>query len=263
MAYVLEHDRAGSGETVVLLHAGIADRRMWDAQWEVLGGAYDVVRLDLRGFGQSGQPPEGPWSNHADVAATLDALGITGAHLVGCSLGAGVAVEIALARPDLVASLVLVAPGGELITTMTPQLRAFIDAERAATAADDLDAATDANVRWWVDGPHRDEHAVASEVREAVREMQRHAFEVTADWDDLEKALDPPASERLAEVGVPTLVLVGGLDLDTVRLAADGVVAGVPGAQRVDWPDVAHLPSMERPEDFVALIVDRLRSVTA
>ena len=126
--------------------------------------------------------------------------------------------------------------------------RAFIDAENAALAGSDLDAAVEANVAWWVDGPRRETDVVDPTVREQVRQMQRRAFELTDDWDDLEDAeLYPPALDRLAEIRVPTLVLVGGLDLDAIHDAARMVTEGIAGARRVDWPDVAHLPSMERP----------------
>jgi pimeloyl-ACP methyl ester carboxylesterase len=85
--------------------------------------------------------------------------------------------------------------------------------------------------------------------------MQRRAFEITADWRDVEEAeLDPPALDRLAEITVPTLVLQGEHDLDAIAAAADAVTAGVPGAERVDWPGVAHLPSLERPAEVAALI---------
>lgn len=93
--------------------------------------------------------------------------------------------------------------------------------------------------------------------------MQRRAFELTADWEDLEHELDPPAGERLAEISVPTLVLTGGLDLDAIHGAADRVLAGVSGARRIDWPDVAHLPSMERPPEFTQLVTDWLADQTA
>jgi pimeloyl-ACP methyl ester carboxylesterase len=246
---------------VVLLHAGIADRRMWEPQWPRLTAERDVVRLDLRGFGDSSGRPDGVLSPVDDVVDTLDALDIARCHLVGASFGAGVAVEVALTRPDLVASLLLSAPGGALIAERTPDLRAFVDAERAALMAGDLDAAVEANLAWWVDGPHRDAGVVAPEVRELVRRMQRRAFELTEDWDDVEEhELDPPALARLAEVAVPTLVLTGALDLDAIADAAHRVTEGIAGARRVDWPDVAHLPSMERPDDFLALLRSWLTS---
>lgn len=75
--------------------------------------------------------------------------------MIGASFGAGVAVEVALTCPAAVRSLLLVAPGGSLITEVTPALRAFFDAEGAALNAADVDAAVEANLACWVDGPSR------------------------------------------------------------------------------------------------------------
>lgn len=259
----IAYDRAGprTGLPVVLLHAGVADRRMWDPQWSATTATRDAIRLDLRGFGESAEPPHGTLSPVDDVIDTLAALRIGRCHLVGASFGAGVAVEVALTRPELVESLLLVAPGGSLIAEATPDLQAFIDAERSALSRDDLDGAVEANVAWWVDGPKRDVGVVPSAVRDAVGRMQRRAFEVTAGWGAVdERELDPPALERLDEVLSPTLVLVGGLDLDAIEVAARRLSEGIPNVRRVDWPDTAHLPSMERPDDFLVLLDDWLRS---
>jgi 3-oxoadipate enol-lactonase len=254
----IAYDRAGpDGATAVLIHAGVADRRMWDPLWPELSAARDALRLDLRGYGDSAERPTSRLNPVDDVLDTLDELGIERCQLVGASYGAGVAVEVALTRPGLVGSMLLSAPGGSLLAELTPDLQAFIDAERSALADDDLDAAVEANLTWWVDGPHRGPGEVDPAVRDQVRRMQRRAFEITAGWDDLDEAeLDPPALERLAEIRVPTLVLLGALDLDTIHDAARRVTEGVAGARRVDWPDVAHLPSMERPDDFLRLLLE-------
>jgi 3-oxoadipate enol-lactonase len=257
----IAYDRAGPrGDLpVVLIHAGVADRRMWDPLWPALTAERDVVRLDLRGFGESVTRPRGVLCPVDDVLDTLTEVGVDCCHLVGASFGAGVAVEVALTRPEVVASLLLSAPGGSLIAEVTPDLRAFVEAERSALARGDLDGAVDANLTWWVDGPGRDAGDVDSVVRDLVRQMQREAFEVTAGWDDIQESeLDPPPLERLADIRAPTLALLGGLDLDAIHGAARRVAEGIPDVHRVDWPDTAHLPSMERPDDFLALLRDWL-----
>ena len=89
--------------------------------------------------------------------------------------------------------------------------------------------------------------------------MQRLAFEVTAGWHDpdqgdvAEAELDPPALDRWVR-SRRALVLVGALDLDAILDTAARLTAGLSQASRVDWPDVAHLPSLERPDDFLALL---------
>jgi pimeloyl-ACP methyl ester carboxylesterase len=241
----------------VLIHAGIADRRMWDAQWEPLTAVRDTVRLDLRGFGDSTVKPTGAVDHVADVVATLEHLGIARCHLVGASFGSGVATEVALIRPDLVESLLLCPPGGSLLAELTPDLKDFFEAEKAALARDDLDAAVEANVTSWVVGPGRSQSDVEPAVVAAVRQMQRDVFEIAAAWGDVDMVeLDPPALERLADLDLPVLVLIGGHDLETTKDAAGRVCAGAPRARRVDWADVAHLPSMEKPAEFLQLLVD-------
>jgi len=259
----IAYDRAGPphGATVVLIHAGIADRRMWDPQWQRVTADHDSIRIDLRGYGDSTAQPTQPWAPFDDVLGTLEILGVNRAHLVGCSFGAGVATEIALARPPLVASMLLCSPGGALIPHETEQLLQFIAAEDAALARHDLDAAVEANLAWWVDGLGSSPNRVSREVREAVRTMQRRTFEITAGWDDadeLEKELDPPALERVGEISAPTLVLSGGLDLDAIADASTQLAAGIPHARTLTWPDTAHLPSMEKPQAFTSLLTDWL-----
>ena len=257
----IAHERAGDrGRTpVVLVHAGVADRRMWDPQWPGLTASRDAVRLDLRGFGESDRPPAGRLDPVSDVLETLDSLGITSCHLVGSSLGAGVAVEVALTRPALVRSLLLAPPGGSLLTERTPALAAFAAEENEAMARGDLDAAVEADVDTWVVGDGRNRGDVDEEVTASVRVMQRRAFEIDAAWADPdldEVELDPPAVDRYAELTRPVLLVVGGHDLDTVHLAAALLEAAAPDVRRVDRPDTAHLPSMEEPEFFLRLLLD-------
>lgn len=260
----LSFDRAGprGGIAVVLLHAGIADRRMWQPQWAQLTGHHDVVRVDLRGFGDSDSRPQSGWSHAADLIATLRSLDIRRAHLIGCSLGAGLAAEVGVAQPELVASMLLVSPGGALITEATDDLRAFAQAENAALAADDLDSAATANVSWWVVGTHRVPGTVPQGVRDLVWRMQRRAFELTIGWDDIEEAEpEAPLGDQLGEVVAPTQVLLGALDLRCVALAAEAVHAALPQSTFSIWDDVAHLPSLERPDDFCRLVEEWLVSV--
>jgi pimeloyl-ACP methyl ester carboxylesterase len=227
----IAYDRAGPrGDLpVVLLHAGVADRRMWDPLWPALTAERDVVRLDLRGFGESVGRPSGALYPVGDVVHTLAELSIDRYHLVGASFGAGVAIEVTLGQPERVASLLLIAPGGSLIAEVTPDLRTFIEAEGAALARKDRDSAVEANLAWWVEGPQRIAGDVDPTMRDLVRRMQRRAFEVTAGWDGVEeRELDPPALDRLAEIRVPTLVLVGALDLQAVHDAHGGWLSALP-----------------------------------
>src|SRR3990170_2472254 len=76
----------GSGPPVVLIHAGVANLRMWDDQATALRDAYRVIRYDTRGFGET-ETDAVEFSNRADIAALLDHLGEASAHVVGLSRG--------------------------------------------------------------------------------------------------------------------------------------------------------------------------------
>jgi pimeloyl-ACP methyl ester carboxylesterase len=103
------YELAGEGEPLVFVHAGIADSRMWDDQFHPFAQSYRVLRYDRRGFGRSPMVA-GPYSHHGDLYALLRFLGIERAHLVGCSQGAKTITDFALEHPEMISSLVLVAP---------------------------------------------------------------------------------------------------------------------------------------------------------
>jgi 3-oxoadipate enol-lactonase len=255
----LAYEIAGHGEPIVLVHAGIADRRMWDPQWSAFAAVGRVARYDARGFGET-LPPSGAWSHHADLLALIDELAFGRVHLVGTSMGAGIAVEAALARPRAVASLLLVAPGGALLGDGADSLRPIWHEEVEALDRGDLDAAVEVNLRAWVDGPTRSADAVDPEVRAFVGRMQRDAFELP-EWDaelNPEHELSPAALTRLGEIRCRTLVLVGDLDQPATKEAAARVATDVERARLVVWPDVAHVPTLERSADFERLALDFL-----
>ena len=126
--------------------------------------------------------------------------------------GGSVAIDFALTHPDIVASLILVAPdmGGY---APSEEIKEFGKAEGTLVESGDLEVATELNLRMWVDGPLRKPGQVDSLVRQKVHDMQYQAFTaiVPKNAEDIE--LDPPAAERLAELQIPTLVFVGDHDV--------------------------------------------------
>ncbi len=251
----LAYDDEGSGPPVALVHAGVADRRMWRDLAPRLANRHRVIRHDVRGTGES-LPPTGTWSHHGDFLGLLDELLISRAHVVGASMGAGIAVEAALARPGLVASLVLVAPGGALLDGAPASFRPIWAAEGEALDRGDIAAAVEINLRAWVDGPRRSPDAVDPGIRAFVGEMQREAFELP-EWDAEaapEHELSPPAASRLAELACPVLVVVGEEDDDAIVDIARRIAATAPRAELAIWPGVAHMLTLERPEPFADLL---------
>jgi 3-oxoadipate enol-lactonase len=259
----LHYEVAGDGSPVVLIHEGVCDSRMWDPQWEKFRRTHRVVRYDLRGFGQSPLAP-GRYSHPADLIALLEELAFGPAALVGVSMGGGVSLQVAVARPELVSALVLVGSGVRGHDWSDYVTRAWAE-EEAAFERGDLDAAVEVNLRTWVDGPHRSPDEVDPEVRRKVGEMQRRALELYLEGgaDAQEEALVPDIGDRLGEISVPTLVLVGDLDVPDIHLLADRLEREIPGARRATIEGAAHVPSMERPDEFDRLVLGFLDEIEA
>lgn len=248
----LYYEMSGAGKPLLLIHAGVADSRMWDAQFVPLAERFQMLRYDMRGFGRSIMP-SGSFSHYGDALALLDHLGVETAVLVGISFGSSVAVDAALAAPDRVQALVLGAPMAGIAPS--ERMRQFWRDEAAALAREEADTAVELNLRLWVDGPQRQPEQVDSAVRQQVAAMQRHIFEMTIPEDAEEMELEPEANGRLAEITVPTLVLAGKLDLPEVVEHARYLTDILANAQHTTIPDVAHMLNMEAPAQFNQLIM--------
>jgi pimeloyl-ACP methyl ester carboxylesterase len=255
-------DDEGSGPALALVHAGVADRRMWSAVAGSLAARYRVIRHDVRGVGES-LPPTGPWSHHTDLLDLLDELLITRAHVVGASIGAGIAVEAALARPSTVASLILVAPGGALLGEAPASFRPTWAAEVEALDRGDIEGAVEINLRAWVDGSRRSPDAIDPEVRAFIGRMQREAFEIP-EWDAEqapEHELAPPAAGRVRELTCPVLVVVGDADDPVIVSMAERIAGEAPRGRLVVLPGVGHMLNLEQPELFIELLLSFLADV--
>jgi pimeloyl-ACP methyl ester carboxylesterase len=249
----LAYDVAGSGAPLVLVHAGVADRRMWDGHVERFGGHYRVVRFDVRGFGQS-IPAKGAYALHEDLRTLLDRLGIERAALVGVSMGGGLVLDFALEYPERVSALVLVNAAVSGLARSEAVLTGW-EEEEAALERGDLDAAIEVNLRMWVDGPARSAEEVDPAVRERVAEMLRHNLPLPEPGE--RRRLDPPALDRLHELRAPVLAITGTRDMPDSAEVATRIAAAVPHARHATL-EGAHMVSMERPEAIDRLVLEFL-----
>jgi 3-oxoadipate enol-lactonase len=227
---------------------------MWQPQWQTFPRRHRTLRYDMRGFGRS--PIEGPpLSLAGDLVALLDGLELGPASLVGVSVGGRVALEVAVARPDLAAKLVLVGAGLP-DHDWSETVKAFGAAEDAALERGDIEGAVEINLRMWVDGPLRAPDDVDSQVRRRVAEMQRRAFELQLPFADLaENLLVPDVGDRLGEVDAPVLVVVGSADVEDMHWIAERLLRELPNARQASIPDTAHLPSLEQPDAFDTIVL--------
>lgn len=253
----LAYDVAGDGPAMVLMHAGICDRRMWDGQFELFAQTHRVLRYDVRGFGGSSFPP-GTFAPHRDLVALLDALGIERATLVAVSMAGEIALKTALTAPDRVSGLVLCTTGAA--SEAPAEVRQIWAEADAAYEAGDIAKAVEIESRCWVDGPHRSASEVDPDVRARVEMMNTGLWESIAGVSDPgeEEEFAPPVRDRLDEVRVPTLLVTGDLDQPYIVTSMERLAAAIPGAEAVIVAGTAHLPSMERPEEFNRAIFDFL-----
>jgi pimeloyl-ACP methyl ester carboxylesterase len=248
------YEITGSGEPIVILmHGGMLDCHMWDEQFELLAKTHRVLRYDASAHGNSILPPDVYW-DFADLRELLNTLEIERAVLVGLSLGGKTAIDLALENPERVEAIVAVSSG---LSGYRFESEFYIeqrDVMIQAWRAGEFDAVVEAFQRSWTDGPHRAPEDIDPEVREKVRMMARNGLEHAMEG----RLIDPPAIDRLGELELPMLMIVGELDLPGIHEIADQVVAANPNAELVVVPDVAHMVNMEKPEEFNRLLLEYL-----
>jgi 3-oxoadipate enol-lactonase len=251
----LAYDVSGRGPAVVLIHAGIGDRRMWDDVMPLFALHRTVIRYDTRGYGATTMSEPVGYSNRQDLIDLLDHLGVDRAALVGASRGGTIALDTTLEQPDRVAALVCVAGGvSGFDGGATDEEQALADEMERLEDAREWERLVESEARFWVDGVGGSPDRVPN-VRRRVMEMNLAAYRNHGE-EPLERAhpLEPPAVARLGEVQVPTLVIVGELDASASRASARAIADGVGAARLVTLPGVTHLPSMEVPDRFVELV---------
>ncbi|MDX2646584.1 alpha/beta fold hydrolase [Streptomyces sp. PA03-1a] len=240
----------GEGPPVVLVHAGVADHRMWDGVVPGLAQHHTVIRYDMRGFGQS-PPPAGPFSEHDDLRRVLDHFGLDRARVVGASFGGRVAIDFALANPGRVHSLAVLSPPWPGYD-WSPQMIAYDEAETEALAAGDHEAAVRVNLDMWLRGPARGWDEVPAGAADRLRGPLRTAL---THQGAVEAHSRGRADGDVAALSVPTLIGVGLLDVADFQDIARRYAATIPGATLAEFPAAAHLVALEAPADVTAALL--------
>ena len=251
-------DQAGAGEAVLLLHAGIADRSMWDAQMESLSANHNVIRIDFRGFGDSLRTTT-PFTNAGDVVAVMDALGLEEVHLVGVSMGSRVAAEVAAMHPDRLTSLTLVST---MLGCGTPPESMFALWREVTDLleAREFEAANELEMNLWIDGPNRSPADLDQLFRRNVAAMNL-ALLMRSDQFESELEISPGVEDKIELFAkMPLAFIWGEEDIDLVCHASEALGNRFPGSLASSIPNASHLPNMERPEEFNAILLDFLNN---
>ncbi len=257
------YETSGKGIPLVMIHAGVADSRQWNNEFTDFARSYQVIRYDMRGYGKS-EPVDGEFSHMSDLISLLDALEI---HeplvLMGCSMGGGLAMDFSLAHPSRAKALIMVdaGPSGLELDVAAPSK--FADAEKAFDAGD-LDLVAEIETQIWFDGMGRTPEQVNQEMRNLLYEMNRIAL--SHEVKQLGKRLpntQTPAVDRLGDLEIPVLIIVGAHDTPYMLAAADYMLEKIPSARKVIIADAAHLPNMDQPHEFQGIVKDFLGSLSS
>jgi 3-oxoadipate enol-lactonase len=246
----------GDGHPVLLLHSGLVDSRMFDAQVDSLVGAgYRAVRFDFRGFGRS-ERPEAPYSNLADAVAVLDALEIERAAVVGCSLGGAVDLGLAIEHPDRVSALVLAASGIPGYQDWSPRMLAIWDEVDEAVKAGDIVRAHELDMSPWV-------LTLGEPSDDLIRSIGHDNREVLTIDEELETWPEGPLEPKLGDITTPTLVVVGDRDIPEMLAIADLLAERIPDAQGpVVIEGADHLVPTRRPAEFDRAMLEFLGALS-
>lgn len=245
-------DRSGSGNAVVLAHAGVTDRHLWDGMWESMSRHYDVIRYDNRGFGKTSTTETGPWSLHRDLIGILDAANIEQASIVGVSQGGATAINTALEHPDRVTSIVAVNPALYGLRVTDQDMISQWDAIDVAIDEGRHQTAAELEMQMWLAGPHRDLADMDLDIVERMREMLLVAYG-KGDVGE-EQAPDPLPVDRLAELKMPVLGVYGSLDVEHSHKAVELLAEEAASATAITMEGVAHLPPFEAPADLLEIV---------
>jgi 3-oxoadipate enol-lactonase len=244
----IAYESAGQGSSLVFLHGGLLDKRMWDGEFQFFAKTHRAVRYDMRGAGRSDTTPTTePFTHHEDLRKLLKALKIERVSLIGLSNYA-VALDFTIAYPELVDKLVLVSPGLRGYDFHDPWVGTRFAAMMQALGKRDVNEAVEVFLTMWVDGPYRKPEEVNPLVRDRAREMATRSFGLSRLAPNC-KGLEPPAIGRLSEVNVPTLIILGEKDAPDIHTIGKLIHERVVGSL-VTIGGVGHALPMEKPDEF-------------
>jgi len=264
----LLYEVAGDGPGVVFVHAGVAHLGMWDEQWPAFTARFRCLRYDTRGFGGSRTQPVS-FSNRQDLIDVMDFAGLERAAVIGCSRGAQIALDTVLDFPDRFTALVAVCGGVSGFDAYTgtdvpdAEMALFDALEKVmdSMAPGDIRRTWELEAQLWIDGPGQSVSRLPAATR--ARMMALNWVNLTRQDNEAKgQPMQPPAALRLWDARVPVLAISGRFDTIGSQRSMAYLAQQAPEG-RLEEMDTAHLPSIEQPAQFNALVLRFLDEVKA
>ena len=252
----LYYQVAGAGDAVVLVHGNAGDHRHWNNQFEQLASEFTVIRYDVRGWGRSSDPIIGSsYSDFSDLAALMNYLDVESAHIVGWSMGSGIAFDFVTAYPDRAESLVSVGPWvfghqSKAINKLYEQAGAVVKAASEGGA----EAGANAFVDYVLNGT-----AIEDSADQFMRTIGSESSFWTFTNPSQSVSLDPSAASQLSKLTIPILVVTAEHDLTACHDMADFIISEAQNARRLDMVETGHLMHIEKPKEFNARLLEFLK----
>lgn len=248
------YERKGAGTPIVFIHGGWMDHRLWEPQLEAFVDEYEVITYDIRGHGRTGGSAEKRYTIElfaADLLALIEGLDLDRPIVCGLSLGGMIAQTYAARYPEKLRALILADTAVSARLTLSDTVQTLLFPKWAMTATVRL-----LGPKRWVDIAFRlatltrgeswfgrDEH-VQSYVRERMA-----AFTIE-EYNKILGAIYDFRMVDLRAIQVPTLVLNGEFESDSVFRHAETLERRIPDVEAFVISDAGHTSNMENPDGF-------------
>tara|TARA_B100000749_G_C18428167_1_gene466716 strand:- start:851 stop:1666 length:816 start_codon:yes stop_codon:yes gene_type:complete len=251
----------GSGSPITLIQGSLLDRRMWDSQFSEFAKHYQVIRYDVRGYGKS--IPDNiheKYCHHEDLLAVIKHIGLKSTHVLGLSMGGTIAIDFAVMHPEKTISLIPVScgPGGyqEPIDPNQekdpqPKGKRTVDVFKESG----LDAAKTHVFNVFKPGIENPDL-----LKQIIDEYSGSQL-IHPEIEENEMQIEPSASNRLSELKIPTLIIVGEQDGRGIHSSAMMMEKEIRTARKVVMKNVGHLCSMQNSAEFNQIVLDFLSQV--
>jgi pimeloyl-ACP methyl ester carboxylesterase len=254
----LYYEMVGRGHPLVLVHGWGFDTRMWDDQFEALAKRFKVIRYDVRGFGKSALPTIGKEYSHAkDLKALLNQLGIEKTYLIGLSMGGNITLDFTLEYPEVTKALILADSILDGFGDWSKTRLDFVKSLYKEAKEKGVKAAKDIQLGDILLKPALEKPDVALRLRQMVSDYSGWHFVNT----DPLRPLDPPAIDRLQEIQVPTLIIVGERSLPEFHRIAGILNQKIQNSKRITLKGAGHVSCMETPKEFNQAVSNFLDNV--